>query len=319
MGMLSPRLDFDTAWEADPFDARATITLIVVSTILSVQELAMGADYGFLVGDGSDLPTAAWKFLTSCFLHGGWLHLIFNLYWTYKFGVLLEAMFGTLWYSVILVGLGLGSSAAELALGGPSIGLSGIGFGSFGILWALGRWHPKCRGMLDRRVIETFTLWFFICIGLSWLNILPIANVAHGAGFVLGALLGWSLAGEAGQIARRGSALLGLGLLITLLLYPPVRHVVNSAALSTHLFERGYHALVREDWEEAREHYEAFVKHEPGTPEGWNNLSIAYFQLGQPAKAAHAAELSQKLENAREREGAAQDGFAFPKWEGLDQ
>lgn len=315
MGRLTPRLDFDAAWDANPMDARATITLLVVATILSVQRLALGADYDFLMATGRDLPGAWWKFLTTCLLHVNWLHLAFNLYWTYKFGVLLEGLFGTFLLGLIYVGLGLVSSAAQIALDGPGIGLSGIGYGCFGILWALGRWHPKCRGMLDRRIVELFTIWFFICIGLSWLNILPVANVAHGAGFVVGALFGWSLAGEGSHMVKRGSSVFGFALLVTVLLYPPVHGAINSSARTTYLFDRGYDALIREDWEAAREDYEAFVEHESGWPEAWGNLSIAYSRLGRHAEAGRAWQRSQELELARKRAGQDGESSGFQLFE----
>jgi len=311
MGLLTTRLDFDTAWDAEPMDARATITLLVVASLLSIQELAMGADFGFLVGDARGLPGTWWTLITSSLLHGNWLHLAFNLYWTYKFGVLLEAMFGTIFYSLILVGLALGSSAAELALGGPSIGLSGIGFGSFGLMWALGRWHPKCRGLLDRRVAEAFGAWFLLCIGLTWFDLYPIANVAHGAGFLIGALLGWAMSARGGRGVKRGMALVLLCVLITTLLYPPVRLAVNADARARDLFERGFSALVDEEWDAARELYEAFVELEPDMSAGWNNLALAYHELGRHGDSTRAAQRCELLEREYEEESARTSGFSF--------
>ncbi|MCP3920457.1 MAG: rhomboid family intramembrane serine protease [bacterium] len=299
--MPNNRLNYDTAWNADPRDAWVTITLIVVSTALSVQRF-QGVDYDHLITDWRTMPAASWTLFTSALLHGSWMHLIFNLYWTFKFGTLVEAMFGMGPFVLLLLLLGAGSSAAQWALSGPGIGLSGIGYGLFGLMWALDRWHPDCRGVLDRRVAEMFGAWFLLCIIATWYEIMPVANTAHGAGFLLGALAGWSLAAQEGRRLARAGGLAGLVALIGIGLLPAVRGVVNrSDAYAYQLFNQGVEALQLEDFDQAAELYRGVLSRMPEMAEAWNNISIAYDGLGMTAEAAESYERSLELEAEREK------------------
>lgn len=311
------QLSYDKAWNADPRDAWATITLVVCAAILSVQRFN-GVDYDHLIADYRGMPGSSWKFVTSALLHGGWMHLVFNLYWTFKFGVLLEAMLGLGLFSATVVALAFGSSAAQWALGGPGIGLSGIGYGLFGLLWALDRWHPDCRGVLDRRVAELFGAWFLLCILASWYDVMPIANVAHGAGFLMGALGGWALSANGLRRLARSVALTGFLALVAVASLAPVRHVLNrSEAYSYELFDRGYAALQAEDWERGVALYETLVAREPDLPEAWNNLGVAQQNLSMFGRAQESFARSRELEKARAEEmrGSAEptgDLFGIP-------
>ena len=80
-----------------------------------------------------------WRPLTSCLLHGNVLHLVFNLYWLWIFGAMLEGVFSSARMFCIVILLAVGSSLAQYALSGPGIGLSGVVYGLFGLLWVLRR------------------------------------------------------------------------------------------------------------------------------------------------------------------------------------
>ncbi|MFT4538462.1 MAG: membrane associated rhomboid family serine protease [Planctomycetota bacterium] len=292
------QLDYDTAWESEPWDAWATITLIVCSTILSLQSF-QGADYDFLVPDWRTMPQASWTFATSTLLHAGWLHLAFNVYWTLKFGVLLEAMLGTVLFTLTVIALAIGSSAAQWAWSGPGIGLSGIGYGLFGLLWALDRQHPKCRGILDKKIAELFAAWFLLCLLLTWYDVMPIANIAHGMGFVIGANLGWFLSSSGKTRSLSLVSLLAVTGLIAGSLLAPVRSVLNrSDAYGHELFERGYDALGAKDWKLAQGYYVDLVARDPKIPEAWHNLAIALRRLGLQQESEEAFERSVELKDS---------------------
>ena len=84
--------------------------------------------------------------------------------------------------------LAAGSSAAQYAVGAGGIGLSGIGYGLFGYLWMAARQDDSYAGTIDRSTTKLFVGWFFLCLVLTYLGVWNIANVAHGAGAVLGVL-----------------------------------------------------------------------------------------------------------------------------------
>lgn len=135
-----------------------------------------------------------WRLLTSTLPHGGLFHLAFNLYWTWIFGTTIEERLGSGVTGGLAALMAAGSGAAEYAVFSGGIGLSGVGYGLFGMLWVLKGRDPRFLGALDSGTTKLFVIWFFACIVLSWLGILPVANVAHGSGAAIGAALGLMVA-----------------------------------------------------------------------------------------------------------------------------
>lgn len=291
---MVPRPSFDRAAAADPRDARVTITLLVTSIVLSGLRL-QGADFDLLIPSWESMPREPWRLVTTGLLHGDWIHLAFNVYWTFKFGVLLEAMLGPVALALTTVVLLAGPIAAQWAFAGPCVGLSGVGFGYVGLLWALDRWHPDCRGVIERRLVEFFAAWFLICLALSRFGLWPVANVAHGVGALLGALLGWNLAATRGG-RRARSAVLALALVLIGLFASVLRPVVNrSGWYERELFQRAYAAAEAGDHQRAAELYRALLARNEGLHGAWNNLGIAYRELGQFREAFEALRRAEEL------------------------
>lgn len=94
---------------------------------------------------------APWQLVTYAFLHGGLLHLAFNMFALYMFGGALERVFGTRRYLVLYFVSVLSAAVTQLVvamLAGaiyPTIGASG---GVFGLLLAYGMYFPHNRVML---------------------------------------------------------------------------------------------------------------------------------------------------------------------------
>ena len=168
-------------------------------------------DISRLVMSGPRLWREPWRLLTSALPHGSFFHIAFNLYWTWVFGTLMERQFGRVRYAGLLVLLAAGSAAAQFAVSAGGVGLSGVGYGLFGMLWVVSLFDRRFSDAIDQPTIVTFVVWFFLCIVLTELDVLRIANVAHGAGAVIGALTGWIY-------VRRGKRqVLPLGLLVGVL------------------------------------------------------------------------------------------------------
>src|SRR4051812_17827889 len=96
-----------------------------------------------------------WRLLTSVLLHADPFHLAFNLFWFWYFGTIIESTFGSARTLGLFVLLALGSGAAEYAIYDGGIGLSGIGYGLFAMLWVLSRRDPQQRfdDVVDVRTI----------------------------------------------------------------------------------------------------------------------------------------------------------------------
>jgi membrane associated rhomboid family serine protease len=76
-----------------------------------------------------------WRAITAAFLHGGFLHILFNMYFLYLFGPRLEQQIGSVSFAGIYLASAAGGSLATYAFGPAnslSIGASGALFGLFG-------------------------------------------------------------------------------------------------------------------------------------------------------------------------------------------
>jgi membrane associated rhomboid family serine protease len=92
-----------------------------------------------------------WQLLTYAFLHGGLVHLAFNMFALYMFGGAIEQVFGPrrylIYYLVCVVSAALSQLIVSAMMGGiyPTVGASG---GVFGLLLAYAIYFPHSRVML---------------------------------------------------------------------------------------------------------------------------------------------------------------------------
>src|SRR5262249_39625750 len=72
---------------------------------------------------------AWWTILTSMFLHGGWLHLIGNMWFLWIFGDNIESAFGRVQFLVFYLVCGIAAAAAQILVDPsstmPMVGASG--------------------------------------------------------------------------------------------------------------------------------------------------------------------------------------------------
>lgn len=83
-----------------------------------------------------------WRLVTSAFLHGGWLHIAFNMYVLYALGPSLERVLGHSRYLVLYLMAALGGAVCSYAFSDVmtvSVGASGAIFGLMGALVVAGR------------------------------------------------------------------------------------------------------------------------------------------------------------------------------------
>ena len=137
-----------------------------------------------------------WRLVTVALVHGGLLHLGFNLYSLHLLGTPVESYYGRFRFSLVLLSSLICGSLASAIFNDPyvaSVGASGMIFGLFGSLAIIG----------ER-------------IGIEWQGIIVIVGINFALGFVLGGI-DWR--------AHLGG-LLG-GTLITLLLNGPKKRLGN--------------------------------------------------------------------------------------------
>ncbi len=139
-----------------------------------------------------------WRLLTPVFLHFGMLHLAFNLLWYWEFGRRLERVRGRMTALAVLLITGVGGNIAQYMIDGSVLfgGLSGVIYGLLGYAWMWTRLSGDRRLALPRGVLVFMLSWLLICMSgvLEVLGFGAVANAAHGAGLVLGMLLGLAAA-----------------------------------------------------------------------------------------------------------------------------
>ena len=161
----------------------------------------------FQLGPGSDgLPLTVgfqpWQLVTYGFLHGDFMHLLFNGIALYQFGGRIEQTLGqrrfTTYFFVCLVGAGLSQllvTSLMMGAGGnpfPTIGASG---GVFGLLLAYGLMFPRDQMILFPipKPISARTLVIIfgvVALAFGVTGTMPgIAHFAHLGGMLFGWLL----------------------------------------------------------------------------------------------------------------------------------
>ena len=236
-----------------------------------------------------------WRLFTSIFLHVDILHLLFNLYWFWMFGTMLERTFGHARTAFMVLLLAIGSSAFEFAFDRGGVGLSGVGYGLFGLLWVLSKYDHRFRATIGPNITTLFVAWFFLCILATAAKIYAVGNIAHLAGAVLGALLGYAIAvpGWRLRMAMALSALVAAGIWGATLGRAMV-NVSRSAAYDES--KLGYDALMRNDNVAALRWLNDAARLEPRSAYIWYDLGIAHARQGDLAAAKAAYQKAHDLD-----------------------
>lgn len=228
-----------------------------------------------------------WRLLTSALPHAGVLHLIFNIYWVWAFGTIVEEVYGHLKTAALVALVALGSGSLEFALADGGVGLYGVGYGLFGLLWFLSSRDERFRDSMDQRTVQLFVGWFLLCIAATVTKIFPVANIAHATGAVLGLLTGAAI-----LVPRRRAlavtaiaAILGFGLLGSTVIRPRIN---LSPRAGYEEGKWGYDALADGRNEEAVRWLGDAVRYQPKLPVYWYDLGVGYQREGN-MKAALAA------------------------------
>ena len=157
-----------------------------------------------------------WRLVTAGFLHGGILHLAFNMYALSILGPLVEEAFGWRKFLFIYVVCDIAAFgvSAVFSPATPSVGASGPLFGLLGFGVIFGRFRAGPGG---RAVSEQLMRWIVPAVLMLFLP--GIDNAAHIGGFCCGALLALRMdAGEPKTPSARSlwSVLTALAILVLL-------------------------------------------------------------------------------------------------------
>ncbi len=135
-----------------------------------------------------------WRLITPVFLHFGWLHIVFNSLWLWDFGARVERVMGGLNMLLLFLVIALVSNVAQYVFGGPGLfgGMSGVVYGLLGFSWVGSLLQPRWNIQPARSIMVFMVGWLVVCIFgvVEVLGFGAIANAAHVAGLVGGAVLG---------------------------------------------------------------------------------------------------------------------------------
>ena len=128
-----------------------------------------------------------WRVVTAMFLHGGLIHIGFNMMTLMQFGPALEELYGSGRYLFLYVVTGAIGFLASALTGHFSVGASGALLGLIGAMVAIttkrgGSFMRELRSRLITSVVILFMIGFWGGLGID--------NSAHIGGFVVGFVMG---------------------------------------------------------------------------------------------------------------------------------
>jgi membrane associated rhomboid family serine protease len=203
----------DRVWHSQLRSAPAVLVLILLNAVVFLFEISVGDlnDPDVLHRVGALEPYAVvvqgeyWRLFTALFLHGGFTHLLFNIFALYVLGPPLERSIGTIRFTVCYLVSGLASSAGV-------VGLTVLGFvevaqlvGASGcIMGIVGTWagllvrHRHAPQAKQRLANVAMIVVIQVAFDLSTPQ---VSMAAHLCGLVAGFFLGLVLVPRATSVA----------------------------------------------------------------------------------------------------------------------
>src|SRR5438094_7927281 len=174
----------------------ACIALYVASLLLDPRAAASarGPFDAFSPSDGALMALGAagtypwrlghwWTIVTGIYLHGGILHILFNVLWIRQLGPAVEELYGPARLVVIFTASGAAGFAVSNYAGVPfTIGASGSIFGLLGAMVAYGRQRG---GVFGSMVLRQYGQWALVLFVFGFL-MAGVNNLAHAGGFAGG-------------------------------------------------------------------------------------------------------------------------------------
>ena len=186
------------AGDPQPLTSYAIIAVTIVVSFVAFQQVGGDVLMALWLDKQGLADGEWWRLITPVLVHGSLLHLLFNMYFLYLVGPLVENLYGSARFLLLFGLTAAAGSAASFLFGGPapSVGASGAIFGLCGVLIAVSAVH---RPVLDRRgraimgqIGGLVVLNLLIGFGFDALGA-RIDNAAHVGGLLGGLWLGLCL------------------------------------------------------------------------------------------------------------------------------
>ncbi len=221
-------------------------------------------------------PTQVWSgsykgLFLSIFPHADVIHILFNMLWLWRIGMAIEKEVHPLAYVGFVLASAFVGSTCELAISSQvGIGMSGVVYAMFGLVWA-GRGHSAAwRQIATRENMNLFLGWGVLCIVLTALKYMTVANGAHFGGLLFGLCIGGLVYSPRKKLVLIPALVAQLALCFMVLFYVPWSG-------NWHWFagDRDYDAR---RYVKAGNHFETALKLSGDDAPLLANLSLSYLQ-----------------------------------------
>ena len=147
----------------------------------------------FLISEKNDiyfsefLSGQLWRIVTPIFLHFGFLHIIFNMYWLYYFGGQIEKRKGSAFIAIFIFLTAIFSNIAQYLVTGPEFGgMSGVVYALLGYIWIKSKFDPGDGLYIEQSTALVLVAWLLLCFVMP---VAPgfsggVANWAHTGGLI---------------------------------------------------------------------------------------------------------------------------------------
>jgi rhomboid protease GluP len=149
-----------------------------------------------------------WRLVTAMFLHGGLIHIGFNMMSLMQFGPALEELYGSARYFFLYVFTGAFGFLVSAWTGHFSIGASGALLGLVGAMLAI---TSKRGGSFMRELRSRLITSVVILFVIGYMGVLGIDNAAHLGGFAAGFGIGKIFADREPMNSRERQTAYALG------------------------------------------------------------------------------------------------------------
>jgi GlpG protein len=146
------------------------------------------------------LSGEVWRLFTPILVHGGWVHLLFNMMCLLGLGSMIEGRESTGKLGLLVIVLAAGSNLGQYVIAGPIFcGMSGVVYGLLGYVWTRGKFDPASGFLLHPHTVAMMLFWFFLCLA----SVVPgigegitamvgmVANGCHAVGLAMGVAWGF--------------------------------------------------------------------------------------------------------------------------------
>ena len=167
------------------------LKLTIITVVVFALQLFISGFTELFVLDSAKAFTAPWRLITSIFLHGGIVHLAYNMFALALFGLILEKKIGTRNFLLVYFIGGILANIATLPFYTSSLGASGAIFAVIGMLATV---RPKMIVWVYYIPMRMWLAAIVWTIGNVFLVFVPdsgIGAIAHISGVIFGVIAGF--------------------------------------------------------------------------------------------------------------------------------